>query len=204
MLRFYQICLCHDGWVKNILGFVILKEMVKAWLSTNHCRYNYSFLYCFFYHTDSLHDDQSYITESTQWTPSTLTVTTVVFRAIANQSFMSHHCFWTILQPTNIHLQWFSIWRCFQDLTAALGLCFMVFATKHKNNNFSLKLKYLTLLFLSPDVKNITSKSCIVQMEAHESLALYLVWTHYNAVGGKMLTPTLKNRFGSNFTLLLL
>lgn len=30
MLKFYQICLCHDGWVKNILGFVILKEMVKA------------------------------------------------------------------------------------------------------------------------------------------------------------------------------
>lgn len=162
MLRFYQICLCHDGWVKNILGFVILKEMVKTWLSTNHCRYNYSFLYCFFFlphgSTHSLHDDQSYITESTQWTPSTLTVTTVVFRAIANQSFMSHHCFWTILQPTNIHLQWFSIWRCFQDLTAALGLCFMAFAAKHKNNNFSLKLKYLTLLFLSPDVKNITSQ----------------------------------------------
>uniref|UniRef100_A0AAX7TNQ5 Inositol polyphosphate-related phosphatase domain-containing protein n=1 Tax=Astatotilapia calliptera TaxID=8154 RepID=A0AAX7TNQ5_ASTCA len=43
--------------------------------------------------THSLHDDQSYITESIQWTPSTLTVTTVVFRAIANQSFMSHHCF---------------------------------------------------------------------------------------------------------------
>lgn len=161
MLRFYQICLCHDGWVKNILGFVILKEMVKAWLSTNHCRYNYSFLYCFFYHTDPrIHSTMTKVISLSppSGPPSTLTVTTVVFRAIANQSFMSHHCFWTILQPTNIHLQWFSIWRCFQDLTAPLGLCFMAFATKYKNNNFSLKLKYLTLLFLSPDVKNITSQ----------------------------------------------